>query len=147
MDDTKISSGDLRYICTRNQHQAYNTLIRGMKRSGLKQVQLADRLGKGEDQISRLLKRPQNYTLDTYSELIYGIYGAALKYSPDYPRATSSTELETGTLDAGPPQPATLKVYQFSDYGHPPIFEKTTATESETRPDSNIETRTEYVAV
>ena len=84
-DEEKISSGDLRYICARNQHQAYDTLIRELKKSGLKQVQLAQRLGKGEDQISRLLNRPQNYTLDTYSELIHGISGAALKFSPDYP--------------------------------------------------------------
>lgn len=147
-DDEKISSGDLRYICARNQHQAYNTLIREMKKSGLKQIQLAQRLGKGEDQISRLLKRPQNLTLDTYSELIYGICGAALKFSTGYPRTGSSTVRDTGTLvGADQTHSAVPKAYDFSDYGQQQWRKKMTETDSETKPNSNVEARFEDVAI
>ena len=62
-----------------------------MKKSGLKQVQLAHKIGKTEDVVSRLLKAPQNWQLDTFSELMYGTCGGALKFLTDYPNQTAST--------------------------------------------------------
>lgn len=99
-NDTKISAGDLSYICARNRQQAYNLVIRQFKASRLTQAQLARRLGKGTDIISRLLKMPQNWGLNTFSELMYGICGAAIRFEPDYPNFRASSHSEVGTLGA-----------------------------------------------
>ena len=96
--DTKISHGNLSYICARNRQQAYNIVIRAMKISRLTQAQLARRLGKDTASISRLLKMPQNWELNTFSELYYGICGAALRFESDFPHAETSPRYAKGTL-------------------------------------------------
>ena len=81
----KISIGTLGYINARNRQRAYNLVIREFKKSGLTQAALASRLGKTADVICRLLARPRNWELDTFSSLLFGISGAVPQYEATYP--------------------------------------------------------------
>src|SRR5439155_7028349 len=81
----KISLGTLGYIRTRNKQRAYKLVIREFKKSGLRNADLAKRLGKAPEVVHRLLSRPQNWGLDTFSDLLFAISGAVLKVSLDRP--------------------------------------------------------------
>jgi len=81
----KISIGTFGYINARNRQHAYDLVIRQFKKSGLTQAALASRLGKGADVVSRLLSRPRNWELDTFSELLFAISGAVAKYDVVFP--------------------------------------------------------------
>jgi transcriptional regulator with XRE-family HTH domain len=81
----KISLGTLGYIRARNRQRAYNLVIREFKKSGLTQADLARRLGKAAEVVSRLLSRPRNWELDTFSDLLFAISGAVPRFDTDYP--------------------------------------------------------------
>jgi hypothetical protein len=70
--DTKISAGTLAYINTRTLLRAYTLVIKELKRSGITQAELARRLGKAPEIISRLLSRPTNLKLPSDSNLSSG---------------------------------------------------------------------------
>jgi hypothetical protein len=53
--------------------------------SGLSQADLARRLGKRPEIISRLLGAPGNWGLDTVSDLLFAISGAEPDYAVSYP--------------------------------------------------------------
>jgi hypothetical protein len=84
------------------------------KSSGITQAHLARRLGKGQDVISRLLSRAQNWELDTFSELMFGIRGAVPKYTATYPlsnRGETDDDQQISkpkSAPAPPPQPASV---------------------------------------
>ena len=82
---TKIPLGTLGYVCARNRQRAYDLVIREFKKSGLTQAQLAKRLGKAAEVISRLLSRPRNWELDTFSELLFAISGTVPAYNLTHP--------------------------------------------------------------
>jgi hypothetical protein len=94
---TKISIGTLGYINARNRQRAYDLVIKEFKKSDLTQADLARRLGKAQEVISRLLSRPQNWELDTFSELLFGISGAVAAYTATYPLAKSNVMQITQT--------------------------------------------------
>ena len=102
----KISIGTFGYINARNRQRAYNLVIGELRKSGLKQNELAKRLGKGEDVISRLLRRPRNWELDTFSELMFAISGAVVTYSAAYPLAAEE-RLPDRTRRIEPTKPGT----------------------------------------
>jgi cyanate lyase len=77
----KISLGTLGYVRARNKQRAYSLIIREFKKSGLSQADLAKRLGKGTDVICRLLSRPGNWGLDTFSDLLFGITGSLANFA------------------------------------------------------------------
>jgi hypothetical protein len=81
----KISAGTLGYIRARNRQRAFNLVIREFKKSGLTQADLARRLGKAPEIVSRLLSRPCNWELDTFSDLLFAISGAVPRFEADYP--------------------------------------------------------------
>jgi hypothetical protein len=81
----KISRGTLGYVCARHRQRQYDIVIREFKKGGLTQADLARRLGKSREVISRLLARPGNWESDTFSELLFGISGAIAAYRVDYP--------------------------------------------------------------
>jgi hypothetical protein len=85
--DEKISAGTLAYISTRIQSWAHSLVVQEFKNSGITQVQLARRLGKGQDLVSRMLSRPGNWELKTFGEFLFAISGAVLKFSIDLPLA------------------------------------------------------------
>lgn len=86
----KIPMAHLAFVCARNRARAYSVMIKEFKKSGISQADLASRLGKGRDVISRLLKRPRNLELDTYSEILFAISGAVPKISVSYPLLPST---------------------------------------------------------
>ena len=83
--DVKISPSTLAYFSARNRRKIYSTVISEFKKSKLTQAQLARRMGQRTDVICRWLSGPGNYTLDTVSNLIFGISGGELKYSVAHP--------------------------------------------------------------
>jgi hypothetical protein len=74
--DKKVSAGTLAYVSTRTQLRAYTLVIKELKNSGITQAQLAKRLGKAPEVISRMLSRPGNWEMKTFSELLFAISGA-----------------------------------------------------------------------
>jgi transcriptional regulator with XRE-family HTH domain len=83
--DSKISAGTLAYINARTLMRAYTLVIKELKQSGMTQAQLAKRLGKAPEVISRMLNRPSNWELKTFSELLFAISGAVLTFSVTHP--------------------------------------------------------------
>lgn len=80
-----IPKSALAYIKTRNRLDAFSTVHREFKRSGIAQATLADRLGMDAGQLNRLLGAPGNWRLDTGAVLLWGISGGRIRYSVDYP--------------------------------------------------------------
>ncbi len=81
----KISLGTLGYVRARNRQRQYDLVIREFKRSGITQAELARRLNKSPEVISRLLARPTNWEADTFGDLLFGISGAVPAYRIEHP--------------------------------------------------------------
>jgi transcriptional regulator with XRE-family HTH domain len=75
----KISIGTLGYVRARHRQRQYDLVIREFKKSGLTQADLARRLGKSPEVISRLLARPSNWEADTFADLLFATSGAVAK--------------------------------------------------------------------
>lgn len=61
--------------------RAFNLVHKEIKESGISRAALADRLGLGQDRVSKLLGAPGNWTLDTISDVIFAARGALVDYS------------------------------------------------------------------
>lgn len=83
----KIPASQLAYIKTRTKLRMFELVHQELRKSGLTQAELAARLGKGTDRISRILGAPGNWTLDTASELLFAISGGTLDPAVSYPLA------------------------------------------------------------
>src|SRR5437764_6274111 len=81
----KIPSGTLAYIRTRNRMRMFTVVRQELKKAGITKAELADRLGRGADQINHWLATPGNWTLDTVSDLLFGTTGAELPANVSYP--------------------------------------------------------------
>jgi Helix-turn-helix len=81
----RVAPGVFGYFQARNKYNAYDLVMHEFASSNLSQADLARRLGKGPDQVSRLLSGPGNWTLDTLSDLMFAISGAAPVYGKEYP--------------------------------------------------------------
>lgn len=81
----RIPKGTFSYFHSRNGHRIYDLVIDAFLKSGLTQAALARRMGKGTDQICRLLGAPGNWELNTVSDLIFAITGGEVEYSIGYP--------------------------------------------------------------
>src|SRR5262249_29946905 len=87
LDDRRaISRGELAYVCARNQSQAHDLLVRTVRKSGLTQKELAKLTGIDEATVSRILRRPTNLEINTFSKLMYGARGAMLTFGPFFPK-------------------------------------------------------------
>lgn len=76
VSEAPLSAGTLAYLEARAKNAFYDYVLTKFKeaeRNGLTRAKLARRLGKGPDQISRLLGTPGNWTLGTVAELLVGI--------------------------------------------------------------------------
>lgn len=89
----KISVGTLGYIRARHRQRAYDLVIKEFKKSGITQADLARRLGKSPEVISRLLARPTNWEADTFSDLLFAISGAIASYRAEYPLSQRIQEI------------------------------------------------------
>jgi transcriptional regulator with XRE-family HTH domain len=81
----RIPSSQIAYIQTRTKLDMFNIVRAELKASGLSQAEIAERLGKGTDRISKILSAPGNWTLDTVSELLFAISGGMLDASIKHP--------------------------------------------------------------
>jgi hypothetical protein len=84
-DDERVPADTFAYLETRNRFHVYNLILNEFARSGISQATLGRRLGKGPDQVSRLLGSPGNLTLDTISNVLFAISGSEPIYDLDYP--------------------------------------------------------------
>lgn len=100
MGNAKISLGTLGYVRARNRQRVYDLVIREFKKSGLTQAELARRLGKAPEVVSRLLSRPGNWELDTLSDVLFAISGAVPTYRVGYPLAKSDERMIRTSTDA-----------------------------------------------
>jgi transcriptional regulator with XRE-family HTH domain len=122
--DDKISLGTFGYLNGRTQQRAYSLVIREFKKSGLSQAALAARLGKGADVVSRLLRRPRNWELNTFSELLFAISGAVPTFGVTYPLDQTDATAKA-TLIKSKPTVSTESLTLSSTYG---IFDPRVAT-------------------
>jgi hypothetical protein len=83
--DEKVSLGTFGYINARIRQRAYDVIIREFKRSGLTQEKLCCRWGKTPDYVSKILARPSNLELNTFSEALFAISGAIPMFNLAYP--------------------------------------------------------------
>src|SRR6266436_3872112 len=83
--DEEIPSGTFGYFQARNKYRAYSLVLDEFKRSGISQATLARRLGKTSDIVNRWLGGPGNWTLDTLSDLLFAISGAATVFGKEFP--------------------------------------------------------------
>ena len=81
----RVPPGVFGYFQARNKHNAYDLVMDEFAASGLSQADLARRLGKGTDVVCRWLGGPGNWTLDTLSDLLFAISGAAPVFGKEYP--------------------------------------------------------------
>lgn len=81
----KVPVTTLAYFRARFKHRVYSLIIRELKESGLKQADLARRLGMEPARLSRLLSGPGNLTLNTVSDLLFAISAAEPALSTTYP--------------------------------------------------------------
>lgn len=81
----KVSLGTLGYVRARVKQRAFDLVVREFKKSGLSQRELAARLGKTPDVVCRLLSRPSNWELNTFSDLMFGISGAVPVFESRHP--------------------------------------------------------------
>jgi hypothetical protein len=80
-----IPVSTLGYFRARNRWRAYDLVLTEFKNSELTKADLARRLGKRPEVVSRLLGAPGNWGLDTVSDLLFAISGAAVVYNTAYP--------------------------------------------------------------
>lgn len=76
------------YFQERLRHRLYDLVLREFERylsAGHTRRQLAKRLGKRPEQISRWLAGPGNLTLDTLSDLLLGLSGGELAMFVEHP--------------------------------------------------------------
>lgn len=92
--DEPVKLGALGYFRARNRGRAHNLVLTEFKRSGISKAMLARRLRKRPEVVTRLLSGPGNWTMDTYSDLLFAISGAESEYKIarplDAPRANDS---------------------------------------------------------
>lgn len=69
----------------RAKRHAYNLVMREFKKSGITKAELARRLGKGADRVSRMLGGPGNWTINTVSDLLFAISASEPKWDLIYP--------------------------------------------------------------
>jgi transcriptional regulator with XRE-family HTH domain len=71
------SAREIGYYATRYRHRFHANLlafiVSQMKARNLTNKQIADRVGKDAAQLSRILSKPSNLTLDTISEILLGV--------------------------------------------------------------------------
>lgn len=98
----QIPLGTLGYFRGRNRWRIYGLVLNEFKKSDLSQAELARRMGKRPEVISRLLGAPGNWGLDTVSDILFAISGAEPSYSVTYPLdASPRNDTQPHWLPAG----------------------------------------------
>ena len=130
-DIAKLSAGTLAYFQERFRARIYDLVVRELeayKARGATQAQLARRIGKRADQISRWLSNPGNLTLDTISDLLLGLSGGELKMEVEHPTRAPIENYRTpawSNVSAPPTKrpPALSLGYAILDVPRPAIID------------------------
>jgi hypothetical protein len=85
VDGQKVLPETYAYMTARAKRRAYNLVIREFKKSGISKAELARRLGKGADRVSKMLAGPGNWTIATVAELLFAICGAEPEWDLSFP--------------------------------------------------------------
>ncbi len=109
-----VPSAVFEYLNTRNKMKAFTRVQEEFRKSGLTQAELATRLGKRADRVSRVLNAPGNWELDTLSEFLFAISGATVRYEVDYPlRKVRPNPLVVSSASGGDTPATTVEPSQF----------------------------------
>jgi transcriptional regulator with XRE-family HTH domain len=77
------------YFQARTRNRLYDLVMRKFRErreaEGLTQTELARRMGKRPDVLSRLLSRPSNWTIDTLSDFLLAIAGEEIDATSSFP--------------------------------------------------------------
>lgn len=77
----RIPEYSLAYMNERHRNNVHSFILGCLRESGITQAELARRLGKKPELISRKIGSPGNWTLDSVSELLFAINGCEPSYS------------------------------------------------------------------
>jgi transcriptional regulator with XRE-family HTH domain len=83
--ESRLRRPTLAYVTKRARQQAYNFMVSEFKKGGISQSTLARRMGRGADQISRLLRGPSNVGVDTLATFLFAASGGLLTYGVTFP--------------------------------------------------------------
>ena len=75
----------LAYFQARNRSRVHELVLNEFRRSGISQADLARRMHKRPEVVSRLLGAPGNWGLDTISDLLFAISGGEHIWEINYP--------------------------------------------------------------
>lgn len=114
----RVPLGCLGYFRARNKYRVFSLVMQELDKSGISQAELARRLGKGADQISRYLAGPGNWTLDTLSDFLFAISGAEVEHRIVYPLQKS-------------PRNDTRPAWMIGDPSHSDLLETTQSRPSQ----------------
>ena len=81
----KVPASTFVYMQTRLRRRIHSLILKEFAESGLSQADLARRLGKKPDVVSRWLAAPANLRLSTLSDLLFAIKGGEIVDEMHYP--------------------------------------------------------------
>lgn len=120
----KISLGTLGYVRARVRQRAFELIMREFRKSGLSQADFARRLGKAPEVVSRLLSRPRNLEMDTFSDMLFAATGSIAAFEAtrlgripvlkEKAQVSSNSSISVATLT--PQYPVTN--HQFTHVSH-----------------------------
>lgn len=95
--------GMLSYMRARHRANVHELVLGEFEKEGMSRAELARRLDKAPEQVTRLLAAPGNWTLDTVSDLLFAISGGEVLYAMHYPQRESEAAMwpEWLRLDQG----------------------------------------------
>ena len=91
-DGQKTPFVTLAYFRQRQRDRLFDLVHAEFRKSGLTQAELARRMGRRPEVVSRMLGAPGNWRLDTVSDLLFAISGAEAAFTTRYPMAESASE-------------------------------------------------------
>ena len=91
-DGQKTPSVTLAYFRQRQRNRLFDLVHAEFRKSGLTQAELARRMGRRPEVVSRMLGAPGNWRLDTVSDLLFAISGAEAAFTTRYPMAESAPD-------------------------------------------------------
>lgn len=91
-DGQKTPFVTLAYFRQRQRNRLFDLVHAEFRKSGLTQAELARRMGRRPEVVSRMLGAPGNWRLDTVSDLLFAISGAEAAFTTRYPMAESAPD-------------------------------------------------------
>ena len=96
-DGQKTPFVTLAYFRQRQRDRLFDLVHAEFRKSGLTQAELALRMGRRPELISRMLGAPGNWRLDTVSDLLFAISSDEAAFTSRYPIAESAPDASAPT--------------------------------------------------